>query len=130
MKTLTKNWRGHSRTGTCQHTETWSKYFDRHSHLSQLEENKCLWTHNKDVIFVVCLQTFALFWLRKVAMPVKIFHLSFCVPVLLWPPIFGKSFHSPFPILLMKNMLKRRKESERESSSSADEGRSAGWKLH
>ena len=34
---------------------------------------------NSLVIFVVCSQTFALFWLRKTAVPVKIFWLSFCV---------------------------------------------------
>ena len=49
MKTLTRNWRNHRRTtGTHKHTETVSKYFDWHGRLSQSEESKCLWTHNKD----------------------------------------------------------------------------------
>ena len=35
-----------------------------------------------DAIFVVCLQTFALFWLRKTAVPVEILRYSFRVLVL------------------------------------------------
>ena len=50
MKTLTRNWRDHRRTGTHKHTETVSRYFDRHGRLSQSEESKCLWTHDKDGI--------------------------------------------------------------------------------
>ena len=48
MKTLTRNWRDHWRTGTHKHTETVSRFFDRHGYLSQSEESKCLWTHDKD----------------------------------------------------------------------------------
>ena len=48
VKTLTRNWRDHQRTGTHKHTETVSRYFDRHGRLSQSEQSKCLWTHNKD----------------------------------------------------------------------------------
>ena len=47
MKTLTRNWRDHCRTGTQKDKETVSKYFDGHGHLSQSEESKCLWTHSK-----------------------------------------------------------------------------------
>jgi hypothetical protein len=49
VKTLTRNWKDH-RTGTHKHTETVSRYFDWHSRLSQLEESKCLWTHDKDCV--------------------------------------------------------------------------------
>ena len=42
VKTLTRNWRDHQRTGTHKHTETVSRYFDRQGHLSQSEESKCL----------------------------------------------------------------------------------------
>ena len=35
-------------TGTHKHMETVSRYFDWHGHLSQLEESKCLWTHDKN----------------------------------------------------------------------------------
>ena len=37
-------------TDTRKHTETKSKYFDWHGRLSQSEESKCLWTHDKDGI--------------------------------------------------------------------------------
>ena len=47
VKTLTRNWRDHCRTGTRKNTETVSKYFDRHGRLYQSEESKCLWTHEK-----------------------------------------------------------------------------------
>ena len=33
-----------------RHTETWSKYFDRHGRLSQSEESECMLTHDKDGI--------------------------------------------------------------------------------
>ena len=58
--------------------------------LYQSEESKCLWTHDtleSHAIFVVCSHTFALFWLRKRAVSVKIFWLTFrvfCGPVLQW----------------------------------------------
>ena len=45
---LVWNWRDQKRTGTHKHTETVSRYFDWHSHLSQSKESKCLWTHDKD----------------------------------------------------------------------------------
>ena len=48
VKTLTRNWRDHWRTGAHKHTETVSRYFDRHGRLSQSEESKCLWTHDKE----------------------------------------------------------------------------------
>jgi hypothetical protein len=48
VKTLTRNWRDHWRTGTHKHTETVSRYFDRHGRLFQSEESKCFWTHDKD----------------------------------------------------------------------------------
>ena len=48
VKTLTRNWRDHRRTGTYKHTETVSRYFDWHGSLSQSKESKCLWTHDKD----------------------------------------------------------------------------------
>ena len=33
---------------TQKHTETYSKYFDGYRHLSQSEENECMWTHATD----------------------------------------------------------------------------------
>ena len=46
------------------------------------------WTHfqklSSDAIFVVCSQTFTLFWLIKTALPVKISRYSFRVPILQW----------------------------------------------
>ena len=84
MKTLTRNRRDHCRKGTRKCTETVSKYFDGHGSLYQSEDSKCLWIHGKDGIIVVCSQTFALFWLIKMAVPVKIFQYSFRVPVLQW----------------------------------------------
>ena len=38
VKTLTRNWRDHRRIGTHKHTETVSRYFDRHCRLFQSEE--------------------------------------------------------------------------------------------
>jgi hypothetical protein len=59
---------------------------------------------SSDAIFVVCSQTFALFWLRKMAMPVKIFRLSFRVSTCACPTVtssvVGKSFHFPFPYFM------------------------------
>ena len=48
---------------------------------------------------VVCSQTFALFWLRKTTVPVKIFqffHVFTCACTTVISSIFGKSFHFPF----------------------------------
>ena len=39
MKTLTRNWRDHCRIGTRKHTETVSRYFDRHGRLYQSKES-------------------------------------------------------------------------------------------
>ena len=36
-----------------RHTETVSRYFDRHGRLYQSEESKCLWTHNKDGVMLL-----------------------------------------------------------------------------
>ena len=47
-KTLTENWKGLWRKGTHKHTETYSKYLDDHSYLSQSKKRKCMWTHSKD----------------------------------------------------------------------------------
>ena len=47
VKTLTRNWRDPCRIGTRKHTETVSRYFDRHGRLYQSKESKCLWTHDK-----------------------------------------------------------------------------------
>ena len=47
VKTLTRKWRDHCRTGTRKHTVTGHKYFDRHGRLYQSEESTCLWTHDK-----------------------------------------------------------------------------------
>ena len=56
---------------------------------------------SSDVIFVVYSCTFALFWLRKTSVTVKIFWISFCVFVCAFPSevssIFGKNFPFPFP---------------------------------
>ena len=35
-----------------RHTETVSRYFDRHGHLYQSEESKCLWVHDKDGVLI------------------------------------------------------------------------------
>ena len=43
VKTLTRIWRDHKRTGTHKHTETVSRYFDWHSRLSQWKECVLLW---------------------------------------------------------------------------------------
>ena len=56
VKTLTRNWRDHWRTGTHKQTETVSRYFDRHGRLYQSEEG-----------------------LIKTAVPVEISLYSFCV---------------------------------------------------
>ena len=47
VKTLTRNWRDHRGIDTQKHTETVSRYFDRHGCLHQSEESTCLWTHAK-----------------------------------------------------------------------------------
>ena len=98
MKTLTKNWRDHKRTGTHKYTETVSRYFDWHGSLSQSKESKCC-----DTVFVVCSKTFTLFWLRKTAVPVEISRYSFRVFVCACPFVIssipGKSFHFPFPYI-------------------------------
>ena len=56
-------------------------------------------------IFVVCLHTFILFWLRRMAVTVKIFWLSFRVFACAFPTviflIFGKSFPFPFPCFVL-----------------------------
>ena len=79
VKTLTRNWRDHWRTGTHKHTETVSRYFDRHGHLYQSEESKCLWTHDKDGVIES---------LRKVppclSKYLNTVSMCLCVPVLLW----------------------------------------------
>ena len=104
MKTLTKNRRDHCRTGTQKHTETWSKYVDGHCRLSQSEESECLWTHDKDGI-VMFSHRFTLFLLRRTAVSVKIFCLSFgaflCACPTVISSIFGKSFHFPFPYFVI-----------------------------
>ena len=92
VKTLTRNWRDHCRTGTqklYRNILTGTAVF-----LNQKRANVCEHTM---ATFVMCSQTFALFWLRKMGVPVKIFRYSFRVPVLQWiSSIFGKSFHFPF----------------------------------
>ena len=72
VKTLTRNWRDHRRTGTHKHTETVSRYFDWHGHLSQSEE--CKW------------HLLSSDWERR---PCHLKYLDtvsvcLCVPVLLW----------------------------------------------
>jgi hypothetical protein len=56
---------------------------------------------SSDTIFVVCSHTFTLIWLRKMAVTVKIFQLSFCAFACALPTvissILGKSFPFPFP---------------------------------
>ena len=48
-KTLTNNWGDLQRKGTHKHNKSYSKNFDDHKCLSQSEESKCKWTHNKMV---------------------------------------------------------------------------------
>ena len=59
------------------------------------------WRLSSDAIFVMCSHTFTLFWLRKMAVTIEIFWLSFhvftCACPMVISPIFGKSFHFPFP---------------------------------
>ena len=56
---------------------------------------------SSDAIFVVCSQTFTLFRLIKMAVPVEISRYSFRVFVCACPSVIssipGKSFHFPFP---------------------------------
>ena len=71
-----------------RHTQTYSIYFDNHRCLSQSEESKYMLTHNKegatweflkklthDAIFIVCLHTFTLFWLRKTSVIIEIYQI-------------------------------------------------------
>ena len=64
--------------------------------------------NSTDAFFVVCSQTFALFWLRKTAVPVKIFWYSFRVFLCACPTVIssnsGKSFHFPFPYFVIHKM--------------------------
>ena len=90
MKTLTRNLRDHRRIGTHKHTETVLRYFDRHGHLFQLEENKSFWTHNKD---------FTLFWLKKTVVPVKISQYSFRVFVCVCPSVISSILVRVFTFL-------------------------------
>ena len=62
VKTLTRNWRDHRRTGIHKQTETISRYFDRHGHLFQSEESKCLWTHDKDGVTREFTKGFNFYW--------------------------------------------------------------------
>ena len=49
MKTLTKNWRDHvGQAHEHTHKETKSKYLNRHGCISQSEESKCMWAHDRD----------------------------------------------------------------------------------
>ena len=48
VKTLTRNWKDHCRTGTRKQTEIVSKYFNRHGGPYQSEESNCLQTHDRD----------------------------------------------------------------------------------
>jgi hypothetical protein len=91
VKTLTRNWRDHKRTGTHKHTETVSRYFDWHSCLSQSKENFYSLSIEKD---------------GRASRNISIqfpYNMSFCVFVCVWPFVIpsipGKSFHFPFPNL-------------------------------
>jgi len=72
-------------------------------------EGKYRSTNISDAIFVVCRQTFALFWSIKTAVPVKIFRYSFrvfsCACPTVISSISGKSFHFPFPYFLIHSVL-------------------------
>ena len=63
-----------------------------------------MWTHDKDGITRKS-HTFILFWLRKTAVTVEIFQLSFRVFACAFPmvisSIFGKSFLFPFPYFVL-----------------------------
>ena len=64
---------------------------------------------SSDAILVVCSQTFALFWLIKMAVPVKIFRCSFrvfsCACPTVISSISGKSFHFPFHVVYFLKSL-------------------------
>ena len=47
-KSLTEKWRDLQRKGGHKHPEIYLIYFDDHGCLSQSEESKCKWTHDKD----------------------------------------------------------------------------------
>ena len=53
--------------------QTLLKVIDNHRCLSQSEETKCMWTHNKDG------STFTLSWVRKTSVIVETYQLSFLV---------------------------------------------------
>ena len=98
-KTLTKNWRDHRKKGTCKQTATWSKYFDGHSRLSQSEENVM------PSLSCVHIHSLTLFWLRRMAVTIEIFWLTFRVFACSCPTvissIFGNSFHFPFSYFVL-----------------------------
>ena len=71
------------------------------SQMSPIYIDLALWISQIKGIFVVCSQTFTLFWLRKLAVPVEISRYSFrvfvCACLFVISSIPGKSFHFPFP---------------------------------
>ena len=112
MKTVLKNWRDHHRTGirklnrnilmvtvvflnqkrvnVCEHTTKMASLISFQISLHpSLSQPPLVAPFIKSLVTpsLLCSHTFTLFWLRKTAMPVKIFRLSFCVffvPVLQW----------------------------------------------
>ena len=84
VKTLTRNWRDHWRIGTRKHTETVSRYFDRHGSLYQ----------SKERMFV---KTFSLLIDKdgRACRNISIQFLCACPSVI--SSISGRSFHFPFP---------------------------------
>ena len=100
------------RTNVCEHT---TRMVSLERFLSQ-PHGGTFYKVPSDAIFVVCSQTFVFFWLRKKAVPVEIFQLSFNVCTCAYPTvtssIFGKSFHFPFPyfMLMMSFIIPIQKE--------------------
>ena len=81
VETLTKNWSGHSKTGTGKHMQKLNQNISTGMavFLNQKRANVCEHTTK-----MACSQTFALFWLRKTTIPVEIFWFNFpCVCVCL-----------------------------------------------
>ena len=61
VKTLTRNWRDHQKTGTHKHTETITRYFDKHGRLSQYsdwERWPCLSKYLDIVSVCLCVPVF------------------------------------------------------------------------
>ena len=81
-------------------TEAWLIRLDTHSDLSQSEENKCMWKHNKDSA-IVFPHIFILFLLRKTSVNVETFQLIFHVLICDFPPEISSFFCMSFLFLFL-----------------------------